>query len=526
MAEQSIQSASLMDSIKILASDDFAGRAPMTEGETKTLAFIEAQFTAAGLIPLFSGSFRQEVPLVSIKADPATASLQLFNQAGLRQLKYSDDMIIWTTRVTDSVDVSNSDLVYVGYGIRAPEYGWDDYADVDVTGKTVLILVNDPGYVLQDPALFKGKAMTYYGRWTYKFEEAARQGASGAIIIHEAGAAAYPWQTVLNSWSGVQIHLDSADGNQEHLPFESWVRHEVAADLVAAAGHDLAQLERQALNREFSALPLDWKINVHLDNRQNKSVSYNIGGLIPGSRQADEAFIYTAHWDHLGTGLQNFDGEDVIYNGASDNASGVAGLIALAQAFASLPEPTARSVLFLAVTAEESGLLGSKWYGENPQLPMNKTVAGLNMDNINVFGPTSDITVVGYGNSELDDIMRKQAALKQRIVRAEPTPEKGFFYRSDHFNFAKHGVPVLYPKPGIDHLFLDAGYMQQQNKIFIAQRYHTPEDEILESWDLNGLAADLHLYFRFGVEIANHDIWPAWHEGNEFKAIRDSSMQQ
>ncbi len=526
IAESAITADKLMSSIKILSGDDFGGRAPMTEGETKTLAYIEAQFTAAGLKPLFSGSFRQEVPLVSIKADPATASLQLMGEAGIRNLTYSDEMMMWATRLTDGIDVNNSDLVFVGYGIRAPEYSWDDYADVDVSGKTVLILVNDPGYVLENPALFNGKAMTYYGRWTYKFEEAARQGATGAIIIHQTGAATYPWHTVDNSWSGSQIHLDSADGNAGHLAFESWVPYEVARELLATAGYEIGVLEQQALSPEFSAIQLGWKVNTHLDNTRQNSVSYNLGGVIHGAQQADEAFIYTAHWDHLGTGVAEFDGEDVIFNGASDNASGIAGLISLAEAFSHLPQAPRRSVVFLAVTAEESGLLGSKWYSDNPQIPMNKTVAGLNMDNINVYGPTTDITLVGFGNSELDEILRKQASLSQRTIHGEPDPEKGRFYRSDHFNFAKHGVPVLYPKPGIDHISRGAGYMMQQNKIYTAQRYHTPEDEILDSWNLNGLVADLRLYFRFGIEIANNDSWPQWREGNEFKAIRDSSMPQ
>jgi Zn-dependent M28 family amino/carboxypeptidase len=525
VAEQAITPEGLLEDIQTLSADAFGGRAPMTEGEILTLQFLQEEFSAAGLQPLFGRDYRQQVPLISIAADPATASLQLRNVSGLRQLQYSSEMMMWTSRDAGSINVADSELVFVGYGIRAPEYGWDDYADIDVSGKTVLMLVNDPGYVLQTPELFKGKAMTYYGRWTYKFEEAARQGAAGAIIIHETGAAAYPWQTVDNSWSGVQLHLDSSNGNLDALPFESWVRHEVAEELVAAAGYDLEELEQQALGAEFSAVELGWKVNAHLDNTRKKSVSYNMGGVIRGSRHPDEAFIYMAHWDHLGSSDPDFEGDDTIFNGASDNASGIAGLISLAQAFNRLPEPPARSVIFLAVTAEESGLLGSRWYGNNPQFPLHKTVAGLNMDNINVYGPTTDVTVVGYGNSELDNILAEQAGLQKRTVEAEPNPEKGSFYRSDQFNFARHGVPVLYPKPGIVHRELGPDYMAEQNRMYTQQRYHTAEDEILDSWDLRGLVEDLQLYFRFGIEIADNSNWPEWADGNEFKAIRESSLE-
>jgi Zn-dependent M28 family amino/carboxypeptidase len=490
--------ARLLSNIEALSSDAFGGREPMSEGERLTLEFIESRFRAMGLDPLFDDSYRQPVDLVSIEVDPATVQMTFHLGDRDRLVRYEDEMVAGTTRVVPESRIESSEIVFVGYGIVAPEYGWDDYADVDVRGKTVLILVNDPGFATQDPTLFRGNAMTYYGRWTYKYEEAARQGAAAAIIIHDTAPAAYGWDVVRNSWTGPQFHLHQDNDNVHRLAIESWVQKSIAGELADHAGLDLAELERAALSPEFKAVPLGSTMDASVQNRLVRNKSYNVGAILPGSVRPWELFIYTSHWDHIGTDPGVADGVDGIYNGAADNASGVAAMLELAYSFAALPRAPERSVAFLAVTAEESGLLGSAHYAEQPPIPMRSTVAGINMDSMHVYGPTNDIMVFGHGSSELEDILRDKARLQGRVVVPEEHPERGYYYRSDHFNFAKKGVPMLYAEAGSDHRELGRAYIEAKRTEYLEHRYHTALDEIDDDWDLRGLVQDIESSARSG----------------------------
>ncbi len=522
--EKHITSKHLLTDIAALSADQFGGRAPFSEGEKLTLDYIEQNFIANGLAPMFGDSYRQAVPMVAITANPETVRIVVEHNKIRSDLKYGSEIMIGSSQTVDRIDVLSSQIVFAGYGIVAPEYGWDDYKDLDVKGKTVMVLINDPGFVLQDPAFFKGKAMTYYGRWTYKYEEAAKQGASGVIIVHETAAASYPWKVVESSWSGPQFYLDTSNGNMDRLPFEAWLTYPVAEQLLAASGEQLESLKSKALSTTFQPVPLSANISVHLDNTLEKSQSFNIGGVLPGSQADDELFLYMGHWDHLGTDLSTEHGADNIYNGAVDNATGVAGVLAMADTFSQLPKAPSRSIGFLAVTAEESGLLGSAHYTAHPAFPMEKTVAGINMDALNVYGQTTDIVVVGYGSSSLEKLLKKYASTQQREMVPELYPEKGSFYRSDHFNFAKRGVPVLYAKGGVKHRNKGEQYMLDMNAEYSSNRYHAPADEINQHWDLSGLSEDLKLFFDIGYQVGSSQTWPYWYEGNEFKSIRDASL--
>lgn len=515
----------MMANITELSSNEYGGREPMSEGERLTLAFIESRFRDMGLDPLFGESYLQPVELVSIEAEPSTVQMTFHMEGKDRLVAYEDEMVAGTKRVVPESRVESSDIVFVGYGIVAPEYGWNDYADVDVKGKTVLILINDPGFATKEPAQFKGNAMTYYGRWTYKYEEAARQGAAAALIIHDREPAAYGWEVVRNSWTGPQFHLHRDNDNMDRVPIESWIQKRVAEELIENAGTDLATLQQAALSPEFKAIELGSTMDASVENRIIRNQSYNIGAVLPGSQRPGEVFIYTAHWDHIGIDPSVPEGEDGIYNGAVDNASGLSGMLELAWSFAALPRAPARSVAFLAVTAEESGLLGSAHYAANPAIPMNQTVGGINMDSMMVYGPTNDVVVVGYGSSELEDILVRQAGKLNRVVKPEEHPERGGYYRSDHFNFAKKGVPMLYAKAGSDHTELGPDYIKAKGAEFLKTRYHTVLDEIGDDWDLRGAAQDLEVYFGIGLEVSEGDQWPEWYEGNEFRSTREHSLK-
>jgi len=510
--------------VSTLASDAFGGRAPMSEGERLTVDHIENAFRTAALEPLFGDSYRQPVELISMEVDPANAHLGFVNEGIERIVSYGDEMVIWTQRVTPEIEVRDSEMVFVGYGVVAPEYGWDDYAGVDMQGKTALILINDPGFALKDPALFKGNAMTYYGRWRYKFEEAARQGAAAAVVIHDSEPASYGWNTVRNSWTGPQFYLPQQSNGVQPIEIASWIHKDVAEALLAASGLSLGELQQRALSPEFEPIPLGTALSAGLRNTITRGRSYNVGGVLRGSEAPEEAFIYTAHWDHIGTGTSDDPNEDLIYNGAVDNASGTAALIELAHAFSARPQAPLRSVVFLAVTAEESGLLGSAWYAKNPAFAMNRTIGGVNIDGMSVYGPTRDVVIVGYGSSELEDILRKAAAEQGRVVEPEPHPERGYYYRSDHFNFAKQGVPMLYAESGTDHRELGPEYIEARSEEYNDMYYHQPGDEVRESWDLRGAMEDIRLYYEVGLEVADSDAWPEWFEGNEFRAIREASL--
>jgi Zn-dependent M28 family amino/carboxypeptidase len=507
--------------IRQLASDEFEGRAPASPGGEKTAAFIEAAFRDAGLEPAAGDGYRQEVPLVSITTRP-DAELRVTGGDRVLSLAYRTQVMVGTKRLVEQVDLESSDLVFAGYGIVAPEYGWDDYDGLDATGKTVVVLVNDPGFASGDPGLFRGRTMTYYGRWTYKYEEAARQGAAGILIVHETGAAGYGWPVVANSWSGPQLDLERGHANMDRAAVEGWLSRESAASVFAAAGMDLDAMIRRAHERGFRAVPLGLKASVSLRNTIAHFRSANVVGYVPGTRHPDETVMFMAHWDHLGRD-PDLDG-DQIYNGAVDNATGTAALIALARAFAAEEFP--RSVVFAALTAEESGLMGSAYYADHPLFPLETTVAGLNMDGMNVFGPTRDVVVVGWGQSELEDILARAAAAQDRVTVPEPSPEKGFFYRSDHFHFAKKGVPVLNAESGVDDRARGADWGRARSREYLREDYHRPSDEYDPNWNLAGALEDMQLYLEIGRELASSGGFPRWRASSEFRAVREESASR
>jgi len=519
---QSITAEDLARHIKTISSDEFEGRAPASRGEDKTIEYIRNEFVKLGLKPGNGDSYFQEVPMISITTSPET-ELVILGNGSAHSYSYGRDCMVSTKRVTESISIENSDLVFAGYGTVAPEYDWNDYEGLDVRGKTVVILVNDPGFATQDPSLFNGNAMTYYGRWTYKYEEAARQGAEAALIIHETEPAGYPWEVVHNSWSGAQFNLIPEDNNMSRCAVEGWLTVESARSIFIQAGMDLEALKDAAAKPGFKAVPMGLKASVSLKNSIRRSRSHNVIGFLPGSDRRDEFVFYMAHWDHLGMN-PSLEG-DQIYNGALDNATGVAGLIELAKAFKKLPSQQGRSVAFLAVTAEEQGLLGSEYYASHPLYPPAKTVAAVNMDGLNIYGRMKDVTVIGYGNSDLDGYVESAAALQGRTVRPDPEPEKGHFYRADHFSFAKQGVPALYVTEGRDHIEYGEQWTQEQMDSYNANHYHKPSDEYDPNWDLSGMVEDLQLLFTVGHRLATEDTFPNWTEGTEFRARRDRDMQ-
>lgn len=506
--------------IAALASDEFEGRAPSSAGEEKTIAYLRDAFHEMGLEPGAGADWFQEVPLVSITADPEM-TLRFQGADGARELAYESDFMAWTKRVVDRTELRDSELVFVGYGVVAPEYGWDDYEGLDVADRTVVMLVNDPGFATGDPDLFNGRAMTYYGRWTYKFEEAARQGAAGAFIIHDTEPAGYPWEVVSGSWSGPQFDLVAEDANLGRIAVEGWLTLESARDLFRRADQDLDSLTRAAATDDFEAVELSLRASLTIRNEIQRATSRNVLARLPGAERPDEHVVYLAHWDHLG--VDERTGE--IHNGALDNASGTGGMLEIAGAFTAANRRPDRSVLFLATTAEEQGLLGSKHYAENPVHPLDRTVAAINLDAIkNIWGPTTDITVIGDGMSELEDHLEAVADAEGRTLRADPEPEKGFYYRSDHFEFAKAGVPALYVDGGMEHLEHGEDYLRDRRAEYTAERYHKPADVFDETWNLEGSVEDLRLLFQVGWRLANTDAWPNWQEGTEFRAARDEMM--
>lgn len=514
-ADEIISSAALHRHIAVLASDEFEGRFPGTVGETRTLAYLAAGFAAAGARPGLGDSFLQPVPLVSWTPEPAP-QLRLAGRDDAFEPAYREDMVIWTRRLEPAIALDATPVVFAGYGIVAPEYGWDDYAGLDVRGKTVVVLVNDPGFATGDPALFTGRAMTYYGRWTYKFEEAARQGAAALLIVHETEPASYGWPVVAQM-AGEGFGLRSADGNASRVAVEGWISTAAATRLFASAGEEFEALKAAAMMRGFRPRTLEGvTASLQVDSKIRELDSHNVVAVIPGSERPDEFVVYTAHWDHLGR-----DGEE-IFNGAVDNASGTAGLLVLAEAWAALEPAPARSVVFIAVTAEEQGLLGSAHYAARPVFPLERTVAVINIDVLNYIGPTRDITIVGYGASELDDFVDAVAARHQREVLPDQRPEAGVYYRSDHFSLAKRGVPAVYPNMGRDLLVGGREEGLARARQFNAEHYHKSSDAYSPGQDWSGGAADLRLYFDLGREVAGSATWPNWRPGNEFRALRDA----
>jgi Predicted aminopeptidases len=509
--------------VKEISSDAYEGRAPGTVGEEKTLTYLVQRFEALGLKPGNKGSWVQDVPLVEISAKNVSPLRFTGGKAPL-SLDYGSQMVVGTYRTTQPhIEVKDSPVVFVGYGINAPERKWNDYAGVNVRGKTVIILVNDPDY--QTPTLrgpFGGRAMTYYGRWTYKFEEAARQGAAAAIIVHDTVPAAYGWNVVQSSWTGAQHVADNANGNADQSAAVGWMQKDKAAALMASAGLNLDTLSAAAKKRGFKAVPLKGiKASLSFDNMIRKHSSKNVVALLPGKTRPNEYVLYAAHWDHLGHCKAAPDGDDIC-NGAIDNATGTAALIALAEANVKAGA-TDRSQVFLAVTAEESGLLGSAYYGNHPVFPLGQTVGGVNMDALSMAGLARNVVVVGKGKSQLDTYLDRALAAQKRVASLEPTPEKGFYYRSDHFSFAKHGVPMLYFEGGQDLVKGGTAAGAAAAKDYEEHRYHGPKDEYDPKWDWSGVKADLKLYYDVGRALANTQDWPNWTPGDEFRAIRDRS---
>ncbi|SFF54970.1 Zn-dependent amino-or carboxypeptidase, M28 family [Fontimonas thermophila] len=520
----SITADDLLAHVRVLASDAFEGRLPGTPGEEKTVAYLVEQFRSMGLAPGNpDGTYVQKVPLVGITGTP---DLSLRVGSHRLHLEHGRDYVATTSRAVPEIRIADSELIFVGYGVQAPEYGWDDYKGVDVRGKTLIMLINDPAVPdAQDPSrldasMFRGKAMTYYGRWTYKYEIASRLGAAAALIVHETGPAGYPWSVVEHSWSGEQFQLATADRNQGNVPVQGWISLDKARELFRAAGQDFDALKTAAVRRDFKPVPLNGQARCTIRNTLREVQSHNVVARLPGTTHPDEHVIYTAHWDHLGRD-ENLSG-DQIFNGALDNATGTAGLLEIAAAYARLPTPPRRSVLFLAVTAEEQGLLGAKYYATHPLYPIEKTVAALNMDGLNPWGPTKDIQVIGIGQNTLEDILADVVAQQGRVITPDAEPEKGFYYRSDHFELAKVGVPALYADGGSEFIGQPADYGAHKRQIYTTRDYHAPSDEIKPDWDLSGAAQDMRLLMEVGWIVANSESWPQWKSGSEFKAIREA----
>jgi Zn-dependent M28 family amino/carboxypeptidase len=522
-----ISAASIEKRVKVLASDEFEGRAPGTAGEDKTVAYLESEFRRLGLKPGNpSGSYVQNVPMIGI-----TSELESRFVAGGRELTFTPitEYTAHSRRLQSRVEVKDTDVVFVGYGVVAPEYNWDDYKGVDVRGKTVVMLVNDPPVV--DPAtgrlddkVFKGGAMTYYGRWSYKYEIASAKGAAACLIVHETGPAGYPFAVLGSGWGRESFDLVTSDRNASRVAFEGWLTLEAATRLFAAAGQDYAALKAGAARRDFRPVPMNAKASFAANNTTREVDSRNVIALLEGTdpRARNEYIIYTAHWDHLGRDSRLTG--DQIFNGAQDNASGTAMLLELAQGFASLPaaQRPKRSVLFLAVTAEEKGLLGARYYAENPLYPLAQTVANLNIDGGQNFGPSRDIEIVGWGNSTLDELAVKILARSGRVATPDTEPEKGYFYRSDHFEFAKQGVPAFYTHRGKDIIGRPVGYGKMRSDEYTTVDYHKVTDEVKPWWNFEGSASDTRLYFEVGYEVAQATTWPEWKPGTEFKARRDA----
>ena len=505
--------------IKVLASDEFAGRAPGTIGEEKTVAYLTQQFQRLGLKPGNGDSYVQTVPMIESLVS-ADSSMRISHKGKSQNLLMGKDMVMGTRSEQAEVKINASDMVFVGYGVNAPEQNWNDYAGLNVKGKTVVMLINDPGFHVGDAKLFEGRRMTYYGRWTYKFEEAARQGAAAALIIHDTEGAAYGWDVVKNSWSGAQFDLPISEDPEPRVPVQAWLTADSATQLFSNAGLDFMKLRAAANQRGFKAVALNSELIVDLKNSTKRGESRNVLAILPGKTRPDEAIVYTAHWDHLGTHAD--EPGDNIYNGAIDNASGVAGVLEIAEQF-TVNKPADRSVVFLFVTLEESGLLGSKYYAAHPVIPLAKTVAVINLDAMTMVGPAKDFTVIGLGNSELDDWLAPIAASQKRILKQESSPEKGTFFRSDHFSFAKAGVPALYAKGGIENLEKGAEYGQSVIDDYTVEHYHKAADNFDPNWDLRGVVQDLNALQQLGKTLANSNKWPNYREGNAFKKARDAS---
>lgn len=504
-----------------LSSDEFEGRKPFTPGETKTVNYLKEQFKALGLQPGNGDSYFQEVPLVEITG-VSSEQMPIKGKGEELNLQVGKDFVAYTEQETESIDLENSELVFCGFGIVAPEYNWNDYEGIDMAGKTAVVLVNDPGFGHEDSTFFKGNTMTYYGRWTYKYEEAARQGAAGVLIVHETRAAGYPWAVVSNSWTGAKLHLTTKDKGASKCAIQGWISLESASKLFSNAGID--NYTGKATTPGFKPMPLGMTTSISVKNELRYDASKNVVATIPGKSKKDEVILYSAHWDHLGIGTP-VEG-DSIYNGALDNGSGTACMLAIAKNIKEAGIQPERTILFNLVTAEEQGLLGSAYYAANPLFPVEKTIANLNMDMMQGIGEMNDLTVVGYGQSELEDLAEVIAKKQGRYMMPNQTPNEGLFFRSDHFSFAKVGIPAFYAKGVNDHRKNGKEFATTEIRKFRSTNYHRPSDKYnTETIDLGGMVQDAQLFMELGLQLANEPIYPKWKEGSEFKAIREKSLQ-
>jgi len=500
----SIDGDSIKTHIQKLASDEMQGRAPGGKGEELATTYISDFFKSIGLQTQL-----QPVPMVGLTT--TAPRLELTGKRGKTTLKYGDDFVAWSKQEKDHVS-ADGELVFCGYGVVAPEYEWNDFK-TDVKGKIIVVLINDPQ--LADQTKFGGKAMTYYGRWTYKLEEAARQGAAGALIIHETEFASYPWEVVRGSWSGEQFDIVRPDKGASTVPIQGWITRNVATAIFKSAGLDFEDMKKKALEHDFKPVPLGFTASVDIKNEMRRLDSKNVMGVLEGSEKPREYVIFTAHWDHLGIGEEQ-NGEN-IYHGAVDNASGVASMMEIAKAAVKLQPRPKRSLVFMAVTGEEQGLLGSDYYVDNPIFPLNKTLANINIDGANVYGRTDNhIEVIGYGYTTLEDILKEVAAQQQRTVVPDEAPEAGHYFRSDQFSFAKKGVPALYTK----------SVTSEDYKEYTAKRYHKPSDKFDPSWDMKAAAFDAGALLQVALMVANSDGWPEWKPGTEFRAMREESLKK
>ena len=522
-AQNNLSAASYSGYVKTLASDEFEGRKPFTRSETKTINYLEQQFKLLGLQPGNKGSYFQSVPMVAINTNPAP-KISITGADNNFELEGLNDYVLWTRQTQPSINLNNDELVFAGFGITAPEFNHDDYAGLDVKGKVVVVLVNDPGYY--DVKQFKGKTMTYYGRWTYKYDEAARHGAKGCLIVHDTGPAAYGFGVVQNSWKATKLYLDPRGHESYKCAIEGWLTLPATERILQAAGTDYKALLAQALATDFKAKPLPLKLSTSLTVTTEYKESHNVIAKITGSKKPDECIIYSAHWDHLGIGKHDAKG-DSIYNGAGDNATGTAALLTLAKGFKAMKTKPERSIVFLSVTAEEQGLWGSAYYAENPVFPKEKTVADINMDMLFPYGKTMDVSLIGAGQSELEDYLNDAAKQQGRYVAPEPDTSKGLYFRSDHFNFAKIGIPALYIETGIDIPGKGKDYGRQLQDDFTTNVYHKPSDEYnAATWNVSGTLQDLQLLFNVGKKLSySTTLWPKWKAGSEFKAIREAYMK-
>ena len=509
--------------VKEFASDDFQGRKPFTIGEEKAVAFLIKEYKRIGLEPANNGSYIQEVPMVEVTNVPdKRMKISMWNAT--IELSYKDDFVAFSKHLVDKISVRNSDMVFAGYGIVAPEYNWNDYEGINVKNKIVVVLVNDPGFGTDSTDFFKGNEMTYYGRWTYKYEEAARQRAKGVLVIHEDEPAGYPWSVVLNGSTNPKLYLQSEDNYKSMCALEGWLTFNAAKEMFSLARFDLSELKEKAKSPDFKAFRLRSRLSLNIKSNQKYAVSKNVIGVLPGKERSDEVIIYTSHWDHLGIGA-SING-DSIYNGAVNNGTSTAWMLEIAEAFANLKKRPARTIMFLAPTAEEQELTGSKYYVTHPLYPLNKTVANINNNLMLPYGPYKDIMITGYGQSELEDYVEKFAKEYDRYVLPDPNPHTGMYYRADHFSFARVGIPALFARGNCDHIKHGKEWAQKKEKDWLNNNYHKPIDQYdPETWTFTGIVDDAKILFRIGYELSNETTFPSWKEGSEFKAIREKQMK-